>query len=43
MMIQLKENQDIGLAQNKLNWMPLINLGWIIKNNKIFNKINEIN
>ena len=40
----VKRKPDIGLAQNKLNWMPLINLeDGLLKTIKYFNKINEIN
>tara|TARA_X000000950_G_C13904580_1_gene656266 strand:- start:3277 stop:3924 length:648 start_codon:yes stop_codon:yes gene_type:complete len=39
----VKRKPDIGLAQNKLNWMPLINLeDGLLKTIKYFNKINEI-
>jgi len=40
----VKRRPDIGLAQNKLNWMPLISLeDGLLKTIKYFNKINEIN
>ena len=39
----VKRKPDIGLAQNKWNWMPLINLeDGLLKTIKYFNKINEI-